>query len=187
MSQGKVDNAIFFEGGTPQASTSAALGVGGGGPFVPSRNLGKVYVGVDGKRWQRMKAAATLTQAAVASNIFYWSDISTMTVDTDLTDSQGGRNTVAGVFSDASDAVLPTAGQFFWGLQEALSQTLNGTNVNFTAAAKIIASATVGLVTCTVQGTAAVDVVIGTVHTAVDRSGGAGTVVCDIDIPSRVY
>lgn len=146
--------------------------------------LGGVYRDKTGRRWQKVKYDSTLTQAAVASNIVYWKDASAYEVTTDLTDSAGSRNTVAGVIH--ADATLPTASQFAWVLQEGDSITLNGAAVNFQAGGKIVASSTVGLVTVTAQATAAVDQVIGTVATAVDRSGGAGTVVCDIDIPSRL-
>lgn len=181
---GRIDNQPFLETGDPRTSIGASTNVGG--PFKAARELGKVYNAPDGLRWQKVLYAATLTQAAVASNLVYWSNAAAMTVDTDLTDSQGGAQTVAGVIH--ADATMPTAGQTAWVLQEGNSITLNGiTGVNFQAAGKIVASSTVGKVTVTAAGTAAVDTVIGSVHTAVDNSGGAGPVVCDINIASRLY
>lgn len=181
---GRIDNQIYLTiSGQPEKSVWASTNLNG--PFSGPRDLGKVYNGPDGRRWQKVKYAATLTQAAVASNIVYWKDVTAAEVDTDLTDSAGSRNTVAGVIE--ANATLPTAGQFAFVLQEADSTTLNGAAVNFQAGGKIIASSTVGVVTVTAQATAAVDNPFGTVATAVDRSGGAGTVVCDIDIPSRLY
>lgn len=186
---GKIDQAPYFAGnGTPQGATVSALGVGGGGPFVPQRELGKVYTAPDGKRWQKVQAAGTLTHAAAKKEIAYWS-ATKMIVDTDLTDSVAGENSVAGMFLDSTDTVLPTASQYFWILQEAISVTVSSIQVNMAANAKVVASTTVGKVTCTVQGTAAVDNVIGRVHTAVDHSGdvGGGDAVIDIDVPSQAY
>lgn len=181
---GRIDNQLFLKvSGRPELSVWASTETEG--PFSGVRELGKVYNAPDGTRWQKVKYAATLTQAAVASNIVYWSDASAATVDTDLTDSEGSRNSVAGVIH--ADATLPTAGQYAFVIQEGNGIVCNGTNVNFQAGGKIVASATVGLVTVTAQATAAVDNVLGTVGTAVDRSGGAGTVACDLNIPSRLY
>ena len=180
---GRIDNQVWLETGDPRTSIGASGAIGG--PFLKTRELGKVYNAPDGLRWQKVLYAATLTQAAVASNVVYWSDASTCTVDTDLTDSEGSRNSIAGVIH--ASATLPTAGQTAWVVQEGNGIVCNGAAVNFIAGGKIIGSATVGLVTATAQGTAAVDNVIGTVGTAVDRSGGAGTVACDLNIPSRLY
>jgi len=173
---GKIDNQVYLPTGDPTTSVETAQ-------FRDE--LGKVYNAPNHRRYQKVQYEATLTQAAVASNIVYWKDASSYIVTTDLTDSQGSRNTVAGVLPTSS-GTLPTANQYAWVLQEGDSVTLNGTTVNFQAGGKIVASSTVGVVTVTAQATAAVDEVIGTVHTAVDRSGGAGTVVCDINIPSRL-
>lgn len=174
---GRLDNAPYLSTGDPKTSVGATL--------FREGELGHVYNAPNGYRWQLVKFEGTLTQAAVASNLVYWKDASTMSATTDLTDSQGSRNTVAGVLH--ASATMPTANQYAWILQEGDSVTLNGTTVNFIAGGKIVASSTVGVVTVTAQATAAVDNPIGTVHTAVDRSGGAGTVVCDINIPSRLY
>jgi hypothetical protein len=174
----------YFEGldGTPLTSTSTAPV---GGPIPRIGELGRIYIDPSNKRWQRVKAGGTFTQAATASNIAYWAAAHGYIVDTDLTDSEGGRNTVAGAF--AVGQTLPTANQLFWILQEGGTITLNGTNVNFTANANIVAASIVGLVTCTAEATAAIAQVLGTVHTAVDRSGGAGTVVVDLNVPSRSF
>lgn len=180
---GRIDNQPFLETGDPRTSIGASTATGG--PFLKTRELGKVYNAPDGLRWQKVLFAATLTQASVAGNLVYWSDVSTCTVDTDLTDSEGSRNSVAGAIH--ADATLPTAGQTAWVVQEGNGLVLNGAAVNFQAGGKIVASATVGLVTVTAQATAAVDNVLGTVGTAVDRSGGAGTVAVDLNIPSRLY
>lgn len=180
---GRIDNQPYLETGDPRTSIGAATATGG--PFNKLRELGKVYNAPDGLRWQKVLYAATLTQAAVASNVVYWSDAANATVDTDLTDSEGSRNTIAGVIH--ADATLPTAGQTAWVVQEGNGIVCNGAAVDFAAGGKIIGSATVGKVTVTAQATAAVDVVIGTVGTAVDRSGGAGTVAVDLNIASRLY
>jgi hypothetical protein len=178
---GRIDNQPYLATGDPATSIGAALNTFG--PFSKYRELGKVYNAPDGKRWQKVLFAATLTQASVLNNIVYWSDAAAATVDTDLTDSEGSRQTVAGVIA----GTLPVAAETAWVLQEGNDVTLNGTNINFLAGGKIIASATVGVVTATAQATAALDTVIGVVATPVDRSGGAGTVVCNIDINSRLY
>lgn len=181
---GRIDNQVFLKtSGRPELSVHAATDLNG--PFSGPRDLGKVYNAPDGRRWQKVKYAATLTQPAVASNLVYWSATQSATVDTDLTDSEGSRQSVAGVIH--ADATLPVAGEHAWVLQEGNSITLNGAAVNFQAGGKIVASATVGLVTVTAQATAVVDTQLGYVKTAVDRSGGAGTVVCNIDIASRLY
>lgn len=181
---GRIDSQIYLiVSGQPEKSVWAATNTNG--PFSGPRDLGKVYNAPDGSRWQKVKYAATLTQAAVASNLVYWKDISAAEVDTDLTDSEGSRQSVAGVIH--ADATLPVASEYAFVLQEDEEVTLNGTTVNFQAGGKICASATVGLVTVTAQATAVVDTQLGWVHTAVDRSGGAGTVVCDIDIASKLY
>lgn len=180
---GRIDHQPYVPTGKPETSTWASTAADG--PFGGRRDLGKVYYGPNGDRWQKVTWDGTFTAAAAASNIVYWQDASAAKATTDLTDSAGSRNTVAGVIH--ADATMPTAGGFSFILQEDDSVTLNGAAVNFQAGGKISASATVGLVTVTAQATAAVDNVIGTVATAVDRSGGAGTVVCDIDIPSRLY
>lgn len=183
----KLDQAPYFAGNGPQFSVQAAVSAGGGGPFLSSRELGKVYNGPDGKRWQKVVAAATLTQAAVASNLIYWPTGTGVTVDTDLTDSLAGLNSVAGCIA-ADQSPLPTAGQYFWVLQEGTAIALNGiTGVNFVAKAKIIASSTVGNITCLTEATAPTSQLLGIVYTAVDHSGGAGVVVCNFEVPSRLY
>lgn len=179
-----IDSAVYFSGGEPKLSTDT-IPSSFGGPLPRLGELGHVYRDIAGRTWQRVKAAGTLTQAAVASNIAYWSASHGFVVDTDLTDSEGGRNTVAGAF--AVGHTLPTANQHFWILQAGPSITLNGTNVNFTANGNIVAASTVGLVAVTAEATAPVAQILGTVHTAVDRSGGAGTVVVDLDIAPRSF
>lgn len=174
----------YFEGldGSPLTSTSNAPS---GGPIPRLGELGCVYLDKKGQKWQRVKAAGTLTQAAVASNIAYWSASHGFLVDTDYTDSEAKRNSVAGAF--AVGQTLPTANQLFWILQSGPAVTLNGDTDNFHAGDVIVASTTVGLVVVTDEGTAPIAQKLGTVHTAVDRSGGAGTVVVDLDIESRSF
>lgn len=179
-----IDSAVYFSGGEPKLSTDT-IPASFGGPLPRLGELGHVYRDISNRTWQRVKAGATLTQAAVASNIAYWAAGHVFVVDTDLTDSEGGRNTVAGAF--AVGHTLPTANQHFWILQAGPSITLNGTNVNFTANGNIVAATTVGLVAVTAESTAPVAQILGTVHTAVDRSGGAGTVVVDLDIAPRSF
>lgn len=182
---GRIDNQIFASTGDPKTSVYT-VAAGGGGPFPRAGELGKVYNAYDGKRWQFVKAAATLTRTPVAKDIWYWSDATKMLVDSDIADSEEGRNQVAGC--SPSGATIATAGQLFWLLQEARQTTLNGTNVNFTpAASNIIAFSTGGLVTFIAAGTAPTYQPIGILHTAVDLSGGAGDVVVDLLIPSILY
>jgi len=179
-----INSQQHFSGGEPKLSTDT-VPAGFGGPFPQIGTLGQVYRDITGRTWQRVKAAATLTQAAVASNVLYWSSAHGFTVDTDYTDSEGTANTVAGVF--AVGQTLPTAGQHFWALQGGPSIVMNGTNVNFLAGMVITPIATVGIVTGTAALTAPPAQKLGTVHTPVDRSGGAGTVVVDLDIDSRSF
>jgi hypothetical protein len=180
----RLDDQPYFGGldGTPLTSTFTPPS---GGPVPRMGELGHVYIDPRGRRWQHVVAAATLTQAALASNVFYWSSAHGFTVDTDYTDSEATLNSVAGAF--AVGQTLPTANQRFWALQGGPSITLNGAAVNFQAGGVIVASATVGLVAVTAAATAPVSQKLGTVHTAVDRSGGAGTVVVDLDIDSRSF
>lgn len=180
---GRIDNQPWLETGDPKTSVTASTATAG--PFSKYRELGKVYNAPDGTRWQKVLFAATLTQAAVASNVVYWSDASAATVDTDLTDSEGARNTVAGVLH--ADGTMPTAGQSAWVVQEGNGIVCNGTNVNFQAGGVIIPFTTVGLVSVIAAGTAPTSPGLGTVGTPVDRSGGAGTVAVDLNIPSRLY
>ena len=184
MSDTRFDDAPYFSGGEPKLSTDT-IPSGFGGPLPRLGELGHKYLDAQGRKWQRVKAAAVLTQAAVASNIAYWSSAHGFVVDCDLTDSEATVNSVAGAF--AVGHTLPTANQHFWILQAGPSITLNGGAVNFTAGMVIVASATVGLVSGTAASTAPIAQKLGTVHTAVDRSGGAGTVVVDLDIDSRSF
>ncbi len=178
----------FFSGKNgPLDSVDTALAAGGGGPFNPSQDLGKIYNAPDGKRWQRVVYSSVLTAAAALKTIVYWKDASTMTVDTDLTDSKAGRNSVAGAI--ITGMTLPVASQYAWLLQEAIGVTVTSIQVNCTANAKVVASTTQGKVTVTAEGTAAVDIPIGTVNTAVDHSVdvGGGDVVIDLNVPSLLY
>jgi hypothetical protein len=175
----RMDNTPYLPTGYPGSSTETNK--------FRSGEFGHVYIDYQGKRWQNVRANSVLTQAAVASNLLYWASAHGFIVDTDLTDSEAGRNSCAGVLDTAANGVvLPTANQYFWALQEGTSITCNGTTTNFLANMVIIPSATVGLVDGIAAGTAPTYLPIGTVHTAVDRSGGAGTVVCDLSIPSRI-
>ena len=175
----RMDNTAYLPTGYPGSSTETNKFRAG--------EFGHVYIDYQGKRWQNVKANTVLTLAATASNIVYWAAGHGFLADTDLTDSEGGRNTVAGVLDTvANGVVLPIANQFFWILQEGLSVILNGTTVNFLANATIIAFTTAGLVSAVAEATAPTSQVLGTVHTAVDRTGGAGTVVCDITIDARI-
>ena len=179
-----IDTQVYFSGGEPKLSTDT-IPTGFGGPIPRVGELGHIYRGPDGRTWQRVKAAGTLTQAAVASNVFYWAAAHGFVVDTDYTDSEATANSVAGVF--AVGQTLPVANQHFWALQGGPAIVMNGTNVNFLAGMVITPIATVGIVTGTAALTAPPAQKLGTVHTPVDRSGGAGTVVVDLDIDSRSF
>lgn len=180
----QIDSQPYFGGldGSPLTSTFTAPT---GGPVPRMGELGHVYLDIQGRRWQHVKANTVLTQAAVASNVFYWAAGHGFLVDTDYTDSEATANSVAGVF--AVGQTMPTASQRFWALQGGPSIVMNGTNVNFLAGMVITPIATVGIVTGTAALTAPPAQKLGTVHTAVDRSGGAGTVVVDLDIDSRSF
>lgn len=180
----RIDEAPYFTGGEPKLSTDT-IPAGFGGPIPRLGELGHVYIDPNGRKWQRVKANAVLTQAAVASNVFYWVTGHGFVVDADYTDSEATANSVAGVF--AVGQTMPTAGQHFWALQGGPSIVMNGTNVNFLAGMVITPIATVGIVTGTAALTAPPAQKLGTVHTPVDRSGGAGTVVVDLDIESRSF
>lgn len=179
----RFDNSVFLSTGDPKTSVDTAPT---GGPLPRLGELGKVYQDSTGGRWQRVKGAATFTRTPVAQDLFYWSDATKMLADSDIGDSEAGRNQVAGCIP--TGATVPTAGQLFWALQEKRQTKLNGTAVNFTpAASNIIAFSTGGLVTFIAAGTASTYQPIGTLHTAVDLSGGAGDVVVDLAILSPLY
>ncbi len=179
-----INSQQHFSGGEPKLSTDT-VPTGFGGPFPQIGTLGQVYRDIYGRSWQRVKANTVLTQAAVASNVFYWAAAHGFVIDTDYTDSEATVNSVAGVF--AVGQTLPTANQHFWALQGGPAIVMNGTNINFLAGMQITAIATVGIVTGTAALTAAPAQYLGSVHTPVDRSGGAGTVVVDLDITPRSF
>lgn len=175
MSNNRIDNAPYLPTGDPLTSVETTK-------FRPGE-LGHVYIDPQGHRWQCVKAAGTLTHAAAVKECWYWTSAHGFVVDTDLTDSEATVNSVAGFL--ITGATIPTVNQHFWLLQEALSVTVSGANVNFQAGGVIVAG-TVGIVTVTAAGTAPVSQPLGTVHTAVDHSGGAGDVVVDLNIASRL-
>lgn len=184
MSNTKIDFSPFLPTGDPSTSIETAPGAGGGGPFPRMGELGHVYQDNTGRRWQKMQMNSVLTQAAVLNNLVYWTSGHKFLVDTDYTDSEATVNSPAGVIA----GTLPTASQLWWALQEMRTCTVNGiAGVNFLAGFVIVASTTVGKVTGTAAATAPVSLPIGTLHTPVDNSGGAGPVVIDLDIPSRSY
>jgi hypothetical protein len=189
MSNTKLDSAIFLPTGDPATSIETLPGAGGGGPYPRSGELGHVYPDNTGRRWQKVVYAATLTQAAVLNNLVYWTAAHGFTVDTDYTDSEATVNSAAGVIMGTTGNGLSLIGGVLaWVLQEGRTTTVNGiAGVNFLASWNIIASTTAGKVTATAALTAPLSQVIGTVHTPVDNSGGAGPVVIDLDMPSRSY
>lgn len=174
---GRLDNSPYLPTGDPKTSVETTKFRAG--------EFGHVYIDAYGQRWQNVKAGATFTHASAVTEVWYWATAHGFVVDTDYTDSEAARNSVAGLLP--TGATVPTVGQYFWLLQEGPTITASGAAVNFQAGGVIVASATVGLVTVTADGTAPVAQRLGTVHTAVDRSGGAGAVVIDLCIDSRIF
>lgn len=178
MGQTKLDNAPYLPTGDPKTSVETTK-------FRPGE-LGHVYIDYVGKRWQCVQAYSTLTHSPAVKEVWYWVTGAPhkFVASSDYTASEAGQNSVAGMLP--AGGTLPTINQYFWLLQSAGAITMTGnTGVNFTANSVIVASTTVGQVTATAGGTAPVAQQLGTVHTAVDRSGGAGDVVVDLDIVSR--
>lgn len=178
MGQTRLDHAPYLTTGDPKTSVETSQ-------FRPGE-LGHVYIDALGQRWQKVRANTVLTHAPAVKEIWYWVTGHNFVVDSDYTDSEATINAVAGLLP--TGATVPTANQYFWLQQSGGAVTVSGiTGVNFLAGAVIVGSTTVGQVTCTASGTALVGMPLGTVHTAVDHSGGAGDVVADLDIPSRSY
>jgi hypothetical protein len=148
--------------------------------------LGQIYNDHRG-RWRKVLLESATTEAIAAKKPIYYKDKASWTVTFDLTDSQGEGNAPAGVIptlvnGETITATLPAVGQYFWLLEEAFDCTMAGTNANFAAKGGWVTSAAVGVVTYTAPGTAAPRAKFGTVHTAVDRSGGAGDVRVNLKV-----
>lgn len=171
----RIDNAPFLETGDPKTSVETTM-------YRPGE-LGHVYITPTGKRYQKVQLEnSTLTLAPAVKLIFFWKDRANKVVTFDIGDSEANRNAVAGLLE--SGATVPTAGQYFWALQEAPSVTATGTTTNFLAGMVIVAHTGSGHVQGVAAGTAPTCLPIGTVTTAVDLSGGAGDLVIDLNIPS---
>ena len=174
----RMDNTPYLPTGDPLTSVETSK--------FRSGEFGHVYLDYKGQRWQNVKAGAVFTHAPAVTEIWYWAAGHGFLADTDFTDSEAGVNSPAGILP--TGATVPLVSQFFWLLQEGPSVIVSGvTGVNFLANGNIIASTTVGQVTATASGTAPLSQPIGTVHTPIDHTGGAGPVVIDLNIPSRLF
>lgn len=146
--------------------------------------LGQTYIDYRG-RWRKVQMDSVATEAIAAKKPLYVKSIADFIVTTDLTDSQGNVNTPAGIIT--TDNTLPAVSQYFWMLERGPAQTAAGGAINFAAIGGWITSSAAGTVTYTAPGTAAPRAVFGTVNTAVDRSGGAGDVVIDLNVTPCVW
>jgi hypothetical protein len=175
MSNNRLNLNPYLETGDPKTSVETTM-------YRPGE-LGSVYITPTGKRYQKVQLEnSTLTLAPAVKLIFFWKDRTSYVVTFDIADSEANRNAVAGLLE--SGATVPTAGQYFWALQEAANVTATGTTTNFLAGMVIVAHTGSGHVNGIAAGTAPTCLSIGTLSTAVDLSGGAGDVVIDLNIPS---
>jgi hypothetical protein len=171
----RIDNAPYLSTGDPKTSVETTM-------FRPGE-LGHVHITADGKRYQKVQLEnSTLTLAPAVKLLVFWKDRASKVVTFDIGDSEANRNAVAGVLE--SGATVPTAGQYFWVLQEGPSITVTGTTTNFLAGMVIVAHTASNHVQGIAAGTAPTCLPIGTVTTAVDLSGGAGDLVIDLFVPS---
>lgn len=169
-------NQVYLTTGDPATSVETTQ-------FRPS-DLGQTYTNSVG-RWRKVQMDSVATQAIATKIPLYIKDRNNFVVSTDLTDSEGEGNTPAGVIPVGS--TLPTVSQYFWMLERGPAITMAGGVVNFAAVGGWITSAAVGVVTYTAPGTAAPRATYGTVQTAVDRSGGAGDVVVDLNVNTGIW
>jgi hypothetical protein len=167
----RIDNSPYLSTGDPKTSVETTM-------FRPGE-LGHVYITVDGKRYQKVQLEnSTLTLTIAVKQICFWKDRANKVVTFDIADAEAGRegwNGVAGLLE--SGATVPTAGQYFWVLQEGNNVVGLATSGTWAAYDKVIAGAGSGRVDRVVAGTAATYTVIGTVG-----SSAPGAIANDADL-----
>jgi hypothetical protein len=167
-----IDNAQYIATGDPKTDVQTTL-------YRPS-DLGRFYQFGRDLYMRAQLENSTLTVTPAVKLPVYFKDRANSIVTFDIGDSEATVNAVAGFLEVG--ATVPAAGQYFFVLVNGDARTVAGTNVNFQAGGVIVAAAAGALVSVTASGTAPVSQKLGTVNTAVDRSGGAGDVVIDVAV-----
>lgn len=183
MANNPLDFQVFLPTGDPKTSVHAVTDLYG--PYSGPTNLGKV-IPFNGKRYQKCQLEnSTLTETPAVKKPIFWKDRANKVVTFDIADSEAGGNACAGTIE--TGATVPAAGEYFWVLQEAVDLTVNGAALNFSTKGNIWPTAAGGgTFSFTALGTATTYNSCGTVSTTVDRSGGAGDVVVDFNVPSAL-